>query len=216
MERHVSFVEGEFYHIYNRGVDGRNIFFSDGDWQHFLRLLYLRNTSKRIELDRVKKKPLSEITRGKTIVDICAYALMPNHFHLLIHEKQPGGITRFMRKLLTSYAMYMNTKYERTGPLMCRPFRSKHVDRNEYLQHLFVYISLNPLSQLEPGWKKGEIKDAKVAEEFMKTYDFGSYQDYFVSDREASLLLNKSVLPIDSSDLRGLHSLIKAHALGGS
>src|SRR3989344_9596270 len=98
--KRISFSPGEFYHIYNRGTEKRNIFLSKNDYYRFLLLLYHCNSSKNVVL-RLENKNFDLDPQKETLVDICAYCLMPNHFHLLIHEKIEGGISRFMQKLST-------------------------------------------------------------------------------------------------------------------
>ena len=117
MSRKIIFSLGENYHIYNRGNDKRVTFQNKTDYDRFIALLYLCNSVKNIRLSdypKVKLEKLLDIKRGETIVDIGAYCLMPNHFHLLIHEKTENGISKFMQKLLTAYTMYFNKKNERT------------------------------------------------------------------------------------------------------
>ncbi|KKT19003.1 MAG: Transposase, partial [Parcubacteria group bacterium GW2011_GWB1_43_8] len=90
MSRKTTFSLGENYHIYNRGNDKRVTFQNKTDYDRFIALLYLCNSVKNIRLSdypKVKLEKLLDIKRGETIVDIGAYCLMPNHFHLLIHEK---------------------------------------------------------------------------------------------------------------------------------
>ncbi len=224
MERKEPFETGEFYHVYNRGVNKYKIFFSKGDWDHFQRLLYLRNTTSdsKLNINRLKKEDTYKVFQGSpgTLVDIIAYAFMDNHFHILLKEKQEGGITKFMSRLMTSYSMYMNKKYDRSGPLMCRPFRSKHIDSDEYLRWVITYIHLNPIEQIEPKWKDNGIHDLKSAQEFLKKYSYSSYQDYFVSRqgspgdevRQESAILNKDALPIDISDLDNLREMLQEYA----
>ena len=214
-ERNIVFTEGETYHVYNRGIDKRKIFFSKGDWKHFQRLLFTCNSTKPIKkASRVQGVSLDirdTIERGDTLVDIYAYAMMPNHFHLLVHEKREAGITKYMSKLLTAFAMYMNKKYNRTGPLMCRPFRAKHVDRDEYFRWLFAYIHLNPLELEESEWKEKGIKHLHNARKFLKEYRYSSYLDYFGKEREESLILNKEALPMDVSDLENPARMLKEY-----
>ncbi|MEI8270147.1 MAG: hypothetical protein WCG45_02150, partial [bacterium] len=99
--RKVSFIPGEYYHLYNRGTEKRTIFINKDDYQFFLYLMYVCNTSKSIELRKIGKN----FDRGETIVDIGTYCLMPNHFHIFVHEKKVGGISKYMLKLMTSYSM---------------------------------------------------------------------------------------------------------------
>jgi REP element-mobilizing transposase RayT len=214
VERNVKFVEGEFYHVFNRGVDKRKIFFSAGDWNHFLKLLYIRNSNDRhIRIDRIKNKKFSDIKRGEAIVDICAYAMMNNHFHLLLKEKRKGGITQFMLQFMTSYSMYMNKKYDRTGPLICKPFRAEYIDSDQYFRWLISYIHLNPLDQFEQNWEEDGIADKSGAANFLEEYKYSSYQDYFVGERDESLILNKKILPVKIADLEDLSQML-ANVLG--
>ncbi len=213
MERGTAFETGEIYHVYNRGIDKRNIFFSEGDWKHFQRLLYIKNieTEGKIHLSRLKNTSLCEMYQGSpgTLVEIIAYAMIDNHFHLLLREKVPGGITKFMSRLLTSHAMYMNKKYNRTGPLMCRPFRAKHVDNDAYVRWLLAYIHMNPLDKFQSDWKQVGIKNHKKAFHFIKNYHYSSYIDYFIDERDETLILNKGALPIDASDMDDLQVMFK-------
>lgn len=80
--RKQSFVQSECYHLYNRGTDRRKIFMEKKDYEHFLFLMFVCNTSKSIELRNIKK----DLTEEKNS-NIGAYCLMPNHFHILIQEK---------------------------------------------------------------------------------------------------------------------------------
>lgn len=212
MERHVSFASGEYYHIYNRGVNKEKIFFTEADSKYFQRLLYLRNDADgKLRPDRCKNLNLADIEIKKPLVNIQAYALLPNHFHLMLSEVESGGITTYMRRLLTSYSMYINNKYERTGPLMCRPFRSKHVDSDEYLRWLVSYIHLNPLDINVPKWKEQGLSDLVVAGNFIRTYPYSSYSDYFVSDRDESCIINKKSLPIFISELEDIKKMLETY-----
>lgn len=211
MERRTSFSVGEYYHIYNRGVDKRKIFFSSGDWKRFQFLLFLRNSENTLKPERVAQEPWNAIDRGDTLVDICAYSLMPNHFHLLVRENQEGGITKFMMRFGTSFSMYMNKKYERTGPLMCRPFRAKHVGSDEYFRWLVSYIHANPVELVEEEWKKKLVKAPKESAQFLNEYVYSSYYDYFIErERQEGLILNKDILPFPADELYSVESMLKA------
>ncbi len=215
MERKRAFQKDEFYHIYNRGIDKRKIFFAEGDWTHFQRLLYICNNSgKRIRPERVKGKSLVDIQRGQPLVNIYAYAMMENHLHIIMSENIEGGISKFMSKLLTSYSMYMNKKYKRTGPLMCRPFRSKHIGSDEYFRWLMSYVHLNPIDQVEPKWKEKGVKNNKEISSFLNIYKYSSYYDYFINDREESLILNKENLPINIDDLDNIVTMFSEYTNG--
>ena len=153
MNRKINFAVGEYYHIYARGNNRREIFNNDRDRWRFLVLLYVANHSGEIHLsDHVgtKTPELFNLPADKKLVDIGAYCLMPNHFHLLIKEKIEGGISKFMQKLLTSYSMYSNKHYSQSGGVFERPFRAQYVDDDTYLKYLYAYIHLNPIKISDP------------------------------------------------------------------
>src|SRR3989338_5492140 len=142
MGRNLTFAPGEFYHIYNRGTEKRKIFLSARDHERFLSLLYLANGEERVDMKR-QGRTLSELMlqdKGKKLVEVCAYCLMPNHFHLILKEIDEGGISKFMQKIITGYTMYFNKNYERSGALFQGKFKSEHAKNDRYLKYLIAYL----------------------------------------------------------------------------
>mgnify|MGYP001613735065 CR=1 FL=1 len=187
-----------YYHIYNRGVDKREIFLTNDDYQRFICTLYSANATEPIHLSDLPKwsRQVWERDRGETIVDIGAYCLMPNHFHLLIREKNAGGITAFMQKLLTSYSLYFNLKHKRTGKLFEGPFKATEVDTDPYLQYLYAYIHLNPVKVTNPdGWPTKIVEDIELAKTFLDTYSYSSYHDYLMRERKEGKIINREAFP---------------------
>ena len=144
MERKTALVEGEFYHLYNRGVDKRSIFMTAHDYRRFMALLYLANDRADIRVGNIlKSTAYADIfTRGQEepLVAIGSFCLMPNHFHILATPLSEKGIPQFMHKLQTGHSMYFNTKNERSGSLFQGPYKSSHADTDQYLKFLFSYI----------------------------------------------------------------------------
>lgn len=141
------FANGEFYHIFNRGVEKRTTFLNNRDYQRFLQTLkyyQLKNPPSRFS---TKDRQIlnNKAKDDSLLVEIIAFCLMPNHFHLLIRQIGDGGITKFMSKLLNSYTKYFNTKHNRIGPLYQGIFKAVRVEGDEQLLHLSRYIHLNPL-----------------------------------------------------------------------
>lgn len=178
---------GEIFHVLNRGVDKRNIFLDGQDYFRFVHNLfefndpspvfnlgYFLNRNQSIDLRSryIKRKP------RKLIVEVLAFCLMPNHFHLLIRQKERGGITKFMRKLGIGYAKYFNQKYERTGTLFQGRYKAVLVNREAHFIHLPYYIHFNPLDLLMPDWRTGKIKNYKKAIDFLNSYRWSSHLDY--------------------------------------
>ncbi|MBI3633604.1 MAG: transposase [Candidatus Vogelbacteria bacterium] len=187
-ERH--FEEGVFYHIYNRGTEGRDIFSDDGDYLRFIHYLYVLN-----DLNQQSNVPqnidggLSNYENGNKarrdlLVDICAYVLMPNHYHLLLHERRKGGISKFIHKLSTGHTMYFNSKNDRNGVLFQGRFKAKAILDQSYLDYLTYYIHANPLALFE---KKESINILDQLE----GYRWSSYPDYIGKDNFPSVIDTK-------------------------
>ncbi len=190
--RSFSFTPGEFYHVYNRGNDKRIIFDGEEDKVRFQKLLYLCNGTKSLDLRELPSGPAYEYNIGKPLTAIGAYALMDNHYHLLLKELEPGGISHFMLKLGTSHSMYFNLKYERTGRLFEGTFKGKHVTDDRHLKYLFAYIHLNPTDLLQRSPSK---KSPELTLEELKKYPYSSYQDHLGSWRDAKQILSLEDFP---------------------
>jgi len=189
MFRKDPFITGEYYHIYNRGIDKRVIFKSEYDYERFIMLLSVSNSKDSFRLDNLinqQHKTFEEILildKGEPLVSIGAWCLMTNHFHILVRQEVDGGITKFMRKLSIGYSMFFNIKYQRQGSLFGGLFKSKLIGVDDiYMKHLFAYIHLNVLDIKFSGWEKeiDNLSDQKINEmkNFLESYRYSSYQDY--------------------------------------
>ena len=175
--RRVPFAVDEWYHCYNRSVEGRISFNDSRDYYRFLELLYLANDELSLRRDDFRGLKFEEVLkapRGKKLVAIGAFCLMPNHFHLVLKEVVEGGITTFMQKVGTAYTMYFNAKHERKGNLFLKPFRSIHVSTDRYFQHLVNYVHCNPAVLYEPSWKTSHIVDPQFLGGHIAAYPYSS------------------------------------------
>lgn len=145
---------------------------------------------------RISKKNVFLFERGDTIVNIGAYCLMRNHFHVLVHEKQEGGISKFMQKLSTGFTMYFNKRSDRTGALFEGRFRAKHLNTDNYLKYIFSYIHLNPTGHVEHGWKENGIKNKKSVKRYLEQYHYSTFFEYTGTTRPESSILNQKAFPI--------------------
>lgn len=188
--RKTPLVNDNYYHIYNRGVDKRQIFMADEDRQRFLHDLWEFNDKNDVSpfIRRLPKSsmpvgyptPNSKVTPKirEQLVEIVCFCLMPNHFHLLVKQIKDDGISLYMKKLGTGYSCYFNNKYERSGALFQGRFKSKHIDNDAYLTHLTKYIHLNPVDLIEPEWKEKGLANPLAAKDFLKNYSWSSFKDY--------------------------------------
>jgi putative transposase len=194
--RKTTFENNGIYHIYNRGVEKRQIFLDNEDRFRFLHDLYEFNdkeTAENIYYRKIYEIVSRRKVDKKPLVGIHAFCLMPNHFHLIVNQKDNNGISNFMRKLGIGYSMYFNKKYERVGTLFQGRFKAILVNKNEYISYLHYYIHLNPLELIEPDWKEGKIKDLNKAIEFLESYRWSSYMDY-IGKKNFPSLINKEFL----------------------
>jgi REP element-mobilizing transposase RayT len=123
--RESIFFPKNYFHIFCRGNEKRNIFLDANDYEHFLS----------------KMKNYKEIHK----VTVVCYCLMPNHFHLLLRQNVKEPLYLFVHRLTVSHAMYFNKRYNRVGHLFQGRFKAKLIPNDEYLLHLSRYIHLNPL-----------------------------------------------------------------------
>ena len=139
--RKIEYEIGEIYHIFNRGVDKRKIFSNQKDLNRFFESMIAFNSVKPI--GSLFEQGFQKEKIKKPLVDIIAYNLLPNHFHLILREIREGGISEFMKRLAGGYTWYFNNKNKRSGVLFQSTFKGKHIDSNEYLLHVSVYVNLN-------------------------------------------------------------------------
>lgn len=152
--RKIKFVKGEFYHIYNRGIDKRNIFADQADLKRFFQSMDEFNTLEPIgSLYENSFLAPEALTKRKTkpLVYFVAYCINPNHFHFILREATENGISQFMHRLSGGYTWYFNQRHKRSGSLFQGTFKARHIDSNEYLLNVNVYVNLNfQVHQLGP------------------------------------------------------------------
>ena len=203
-ERPIYFQPGEWFHCFNRGVNKRRIFMSPNDYKRFQSLLYACNSAEPIHVSNYERGYRSKtlhsvlkLPRKTQLVDIGAYSLMPNHYHLLLRENVDGGLTSFMRKIGTAYTMYFNIRYERSGALYQGAFKAKHVRTDSYFERLLSYIHGNHAELSEPRWRQGVIGNEYELVKYIVSYPYASLRDYVGDSRAESAIVNThSILDI--------------------
>lgn len=198
-----EFFDGEYYHIWNRGIEKRNIFLDEKDYIRFLttifvfqgnavfnpfshvvehieKIMFVRKKNiLTIEPSRFNMdKKFSEFTAhilNKQIIELIAFILLPNHFHLLVRQIKKRGISSYMSRGGNSYTKYFNIRHKRKGPLFEGTFNSTHIDTQEYLDYLSAYVHKN-ISQSKQ-WRGKEW-----------LYPWSSFNDYVQGNNWGGLL----------------------------
>ncbi len=153
---------GEFYHVYNRGVDKRFITKDAEDAERFMQSLEFFNSKEPI----ISLREFTSNTDNKNtksvnkLVEIICYSLNPNHYHLLLKEITEGGISEFMKRLGGGYTWYFNNRHKRSGALFQGRFKSVHIKSNEQLLHVSVYVNLNNQAHKISGSTAGTVKSS--------------------------------------------------------
>ncbi len=175
-----------YYHIYNRGTEGRNIFESANDYYHFLNSLAFYTYEQSIpytifrELTpKTKAAYLNPKGWGTKRVKILAFCAMPNHFHILLKPAVIGGIPRFVSDVSNSHARYFNIKYKRTGRLFQETYKAKEISSEPSLMQVSRYIHLNPIlsSKTNP---KGTFTNPQ-------DYPYSSYREWIGQQTQSQL-----------------------------
>ena len=188
--------EQNFYHTLNRGVEKRNIFLDKQDHFRFIHNLYELNNEDRVDTTFHSFKEDPNLTdfanrkQRKILVDILAFCLMPNHYHLLLSPKIEGGVPKFMNKINIGYAKYFNKKYKRVGALFQGRYKKILIADNTHFLHLPFYIHFNPLDLKYPEWRENRILNAEKALGFLKSYRWSSHLDYLGVKNFPSIINN--------------------------
>ncbi|MFZ2523056.1 MAG: transposase [Minisyncoccia bacterium] len=219
--RNLKFEIGEFYHIYNRGVDKRDIFKNPKDLERFLKSMlefnqsepigsiYENSFSKRQLGSRASKLAGAKVNIDNKLVNFVCYCLNTNHYHFLLEQVSENGIEKFMHRLGTGYTKYFNIKNKRSGALFQGKFKAVHVDSNEYLLHLSAYINLNNKVHKNNSLYKSSYDEYILAvgnfckkdiilEQFKNVKEYKDYMkisfDYILENKESSKELEAILL----------------------
>jgi putative transposase len=175
--RKVILATGEVYHVMGRGVARSLIFRRKEDYQRIFKVInYYRYVNPPLRFSFFRRLPLKKketslkkLRESKRLVEIIAFCLMPNHFHLLLKQLQKKGTSTFMRNFQNSYARYFNTKYHRSGALFQALFKAVRIETDAQLLHVSRYIHLNLVSSFLV-----EIKN-------LENYPWSSFPEYMKS-----------------------------------
>lgn len=148
MARKIPLIKDEYYHIFNRGVDKRDVFLDKEDQTRFLQSMKVFNSLEPV--GSIYEYSFQEHRLGngvskllEPLVEFICYCLNPNHYHFLVRQLVDDGIAKFMHRISLGYTKYFNERHERNGVLFQGPFKAVHISSNEQLFHVSIYINLN-------------------------------------------------------------------------
>lgn len=145
--RKIPFVNNHYYHIYNRGVEKRDIFQNRKDIERFLLSMELFSFEEPVRSIQVISRDnfvdVGRLQKGKKLVSIVEYCLNPNHFHFILKQEVDGGVSEFMKRLSGGYTKYFNEKYQRSGILFQGKFKSSYIEDENYFRILIAYVMWN-------------------------------------------------------------------------
>lgn len=159
---------GGYYHIYNRGVEKREIFLDADDYKTFLGYIKLYLTEPDLQGLALKVSPSHQPKNFVTEIDLLAYCLMPNHFHLFIKQTTDRGMAKFMQSVVQRYVMYFNKKYARVGTLFQGRYKTVLINNENQFIYITKYIHRNPINILPSG----------PGPEGLSEYKYSSYGNY--------------------------------------
>lgn len=152
-QRAVVFANNEIYHVFNRSIAREDIFSSKLNLNKILEIVDYYRLPQWLRLSKFKTLPdslqdgyLSEIRSKTPLVEIYAFAFMPNHYHFLLKQLQDKGIPKFFSNLQNSFAKIFNLKNDRNGALFQNAFKAKRIETDEQFMHVSRYIHLNPVT----------------------------------------------------------------------
>ena len=185
-----------YYHVYNRGAGKHEIFRDAQDRQYFMHILQRHLDPKDKSVDRFG------VEYRKFDIELVAYCLMRNHFHLMFfQENDPAALTGLMRSVATAYTMYFNKRYKQSGHLFQGVYKASWIADEAYFLHITRYIHLNPRGYRSYKWSSfrqfiGEVEMSWVHPERVLDITSDQYLQFvedYESLHEERKLLEKSL-----------------------
>ena len=144
--RKITFENDNYYHIYNRGVERRNIIKNNYDIMRMLESLEIFNTTESVGSiyeDSRRKRNSQFGSPASKLVEIVAFNILDNHYHLILKQLIDGGISKFMHSFGTGYVKHFNEKYDRVGSLFQGVFKAEYINSDKYLSYVVSYVNGN-------------------------------------------------------------------------
>lgn len=173
--RNIPLVSDQVYHIFNKIQNGEPLFTLKSYCRPMINALWyyqyaapsMKLSCFRHQSAGERPKIIESLHNGKRLVDILAYCLMPNHFHLLVQQKESNGVSLYMSKVQNSITRFINIKKKQKGHIFIGQFKAVRVEKETLLLHVSRYIHLNPYT----GYVTRSIEETKK-------FSWSSYHEY--------------------------------------
>lgn len=142
-----TFKSNAYYHVFNRGMGGREIFLDKEDYETFL--YYLEIYTAPVESVAAKFPKLSQRLIRNNLneeVKLISYVLMPNHFHLILKQKSARALPRLLKQVSNAYTTYFKAKYKSLGGVMQGRYRAVLIESEFLLVQMVRFVHRNPVS----------------------------------------------------------------------
>ena len=189
-------VKGEIYHIFNKSIGNLEILVTKRDLQRAFDLINYYRIPQDVKYSKfktlskeVRENYIFNLKNKIPLVEIYAFALMPNHYHVLLKQIQDNGISFFVSNFQNGFAKFFNKKYERLGGLFIRPFKSKIISTDEIFLHVSRYIHLNPATSHLSDYESIKI-------------DPRTSYPYYLEKKQGDMINTKLILTLEGSKER--------------
>ena len=199
----------DYYHAFNHGAHAAPLFHDKQDFERFLTLLYIANNTGHFILRDMKTADVFATMRTRALVDIAAYCLMPDRYHIILRDRELNGVQHFIHKISTAYVMYYNRKYNHKGTVFAGTYRARRVPDQSRLYELISRVHLYPFSvkgnedevkekEINKGlspttiWDEKKERSAtnmKKAVDQASRYEYSSMRDYLEEDRPQKVII---------------------------
>jgi putative transposase len=206
----------QFYHVYNRGSHKQTLFKNERDYIRFLFLILhlqapitFRNLDRQVNYFqkhgkfKITEADVHEITQQRR-VDLIAFVIMPNHFHLCVQSHSDTGVSEYLHRIGTAYSMYFNKKYNQSGHVFQGKYKAKIIEDDNSLTRVSTYIHQNPWElKLTHNYSWSSLQDYQenrwgaLLQPSLVINRFESFRDYVdeVERTHQNKLLTKELQP---------------------
>lgn len=212
--RKVVFSEGQSYHVFNRSINKEIIFNNKREINRFFSLInfYRFKTnisfSEYCSLNKENRKVIEKLNiTSQARVEIYSFCLMPNHYHFLIKQLQPKGISDFISNIQNGYAKYYNIKNNRYGSLFCGMFKAISISSEEQFFHVSRYIHLNPIMANLIRIEELDYYPLTSFSSYMKNFNYSFLTKELIYNNFTEISLYKKFVYDQEDYLRKLNEL---------